>query len=302
MTQRYQTSGAEGESEPGSDGLVLRNLVGIRSHEDMDELELQLLRDLYEDVLLHHLPDRVLTVADLKAWHRLWQGNVYPWAGELRTVNLSKDGFPFAAARLLPGLLQTFEREVLARWTPCGRLADGEVVHAIAVTACGADPHSSLPRGQWTPGMPAGGRDGGAVRARATGLQHLGAAQDCVHRRHPRGDGRQLRCDGPVGGGGHGGREGPRSQRASLMWAKRTEGFCSFFSSWATGRPVSTAVELATARSTALRLGVLRSGEEFLGIMLGQKSVRFQFSVACPAGSRSRHLCSGHARTMRDRC
>ena len=45
------------------------------------------------------------------------------------------------------------------------------------------------------------------------------------------------------------------------MWAKRAEGACfKHCSSWATLRPVSTAVELATARRTALRLGLLTGG------------------------------------------
>jgi cell filamentation protein len=35
MTNRYQTTGAEGEFEPGSNGQVLRNLVGITSPDDM---------------------------------------------------------------------------------------------------------------------------------------------------------------------------------------------------------------------------------------------------------------------------
>ena len=43
MSHRYRVSGAEGEFEPGSDGQVLRNLVGINSVADMDELELELL-------------------------------------------------------------------------------------------------------------------------------------------------------------------------------------------------------------------------------------------------------------------
>jgi len=45
------------------------------------------------------------------------------------------------------------------------------------------------------------------------------------------------------------------------MWAKRAEGACfKRCSSWATLDPVSTAVELATARCTALRLGLLIGG------------------------------------------
>jgi cell filamentation protein len=134
MTNRYQTTGPEGEFEPGSNGQVLRNLVGIASADDMNDLELQLLSALYDEVLLRDLPDRPLTVADLRRWHRVWLGNVYPWAGQERSVNLGKGGFQFATAALLPGLLSDFERECLTRWTPCGELAPDELVHAIAVT------------------------------------------------------------------------------------------------------------------------------------------------------------------------
>lgn len=134
MTGRYLAGGAEAEFEPGSNSLVLRNRVGIQSPDDMDELELRLLKEVYEEVLLHNFPDRRLTVADLKAWHRLWLGNVYDWAGQERAVNLGKGGFQFATASLLPGLLATFEREHLARWTPCGALDAPDLVQAIAVT------------------------------------------------------------------------------------------------------------------------------------------------------------------------
>jgi cell filamentation protein len=73
-------------------------------------------------------------VADLKNWHRLWLGNVYPWAGQERSVNMGKGGFQFATAGLIPGLLAAFEREHLARWTPCGELTSDELTEAIAVT------------------------------------------------------------------------------------------------------------------------------------------------------------------------
>lgn len=134
MSNRYHVSGAEGEFEPGSNGQVLRNLVGIASPDDMDELELQLLGKLYDEVLLRNFPDRALTVTDLKRWHHLWLGNVYPWAGQERSVNLGKGGFQFAAAGLLTGLLSQFERKYLRAWTPCSSLVTAEVVNAIAVT------------------------------------------------------------------------------------------------------------------------------------------------------------------------
>ena len=134
MNNRYQTTGSEGEFEPDSNGLVLRNLVGITSPDDMDELELRLLGELYDEVLVQNLPDRPLTVADLKNWHHLWLGNVYAWAGQERSVNLGKGGFQFATASLLTGLLRDFERQYLTPWTPCSQLSAEELVHAIAVT------------------------------------------------------------------------------------------------------------------------------------------------------------------------
>jgi len=134
MSNRYRVSGAEGEFEPGSDGQVLRNLVGINSVPDMDELELELLLQLYEEVLVHSLPERTLRVKDLQDWHRLWLGNVYAWAGQERSVNMGKGGFAFAAAAQIPRLLSDFERNFLVRWTPCGQLSDTELIEAIAVT------------------------------------------------------------------------------------------------------------------------------------------------------------------------
>lgn len=134
MSERYQVHGPEGEFQPGSHERVLRNLVGITSPDDMDELELRLLGELYDEVLVQNPSAQALKVADLKHWHRLWLGNVYAWAGQERSVNLGKGGFQFATASLLPGLLSDFERNFLARWTPCSSLDDDELVRAIAVT------------------------------------------------------------------------------------------------------------------------------------------------------------------------
>lgn len=134
MTDRYAVHGAQGEYQPGSNDLVLANKLGIQSVEDMEELELELLQRLYEDVLMEHLPHRALTVDDLKTWHRRWLGNVFDWAGQERSVTMSKDGFPFAASAQIPRLLAEFERTCLARWTPCYDMETDALVEAIAVT------------------------------------------------------------------------------------------------------------------------------------------------------------------------
>ena len=131
MSSRY-AAGAEGEFQPGSDGQVLRNKLTVTDPSEMDEAELALLHKLYEAVLLDDFPDRRLDVADLKTWHRRWLGNVYDWAGQERSVNRAKGGFHFAAAAQVPRLLAAFERDCLARFTPC-RLENAAAIEAIAV-------------------------------------------------------------------------------------------------------------------------------------------------------------------------
>ncbi len=134
MTDRYHVPGTQGAFQPGSGERVLANKLGITEPEDMDELELELPTQLYEDVLIRNLPDRQLAVVDLKTWHRRWLGNVYDWAGQERSVNMSKGGFMFAATPQIPRLLAAFERNCLARWTPCHDMETEALVEAIAMT------------------------------------------------------------------------------------------------------------------------------------------------------------------------
>lgn len=133
MRDRYD-AGMHGDFEPGSEDRVLCNKLRVTDPDEMDEIELRLLQQLYEVVLIEALPDRRLSVADLKTWHRRWLGNVYAWAGEARSVNLSKASFPFAAAAQVPRLLAAFERDCLVRFTPCHDLRDSGLAEAIATT------------------------------------------------------------------------------------------------------------------------------------------------------------------------
>lgn len=134
MSDRYHAEGVQGTWQPGSKERVLANKLGITDPEEMAEAESVLLEKIYETVLLDELPDRRLQLADIKTWHRRWLGNVYVWAGEERSVNLSKGDFHFAVATQIPRLLAEFERKVLARFTPCRDLDDGAMAEAIAVT------------------------------------------------------------------------------------------------------------------------------------------------------------------------
>lgn len=85
-------------------------------------------------MLIDDLPRRALRVDDLNDWHRRWLGALYPWAGELRSINVGKGGFVFASAARIPQLLADFERDCLLRFTPCNPLHRDALVEAIAIT------------------------------------------------------------------------------------------------------------------------------------------------------------------------
>ena len=64
--------------------------------------------------------------------HKTWLGQIYPWAGRYRQVNLINDNLPFAAAAQVPHLLQAFEEGPLRRHTPCNFSALSRVIEALA--------------------------------------------------------------------------------------------------------------------------------------------------------------------------
>lgn len=130
---RYDISGTQGTLQPGSEEGVLANKLGITRPEDMNEAELVLLQKLYIDVLQEHLPPGRISTLHLKRWHRRWLGNVYEWAGQYRSVNMSKDGFPFAPAAQLARLMQIFDGAYLSRYTPCKGMSDEQLIEAIAI-------------------------------------------------------------------------------------------------------------------------------------------------------------------------
>lgn len=129
---RYDIAGSQGALQPGSDDGVLENKLNITRPEDMNEAELVLLQKLYVSVLREHFPIGRITAQHLRRWHKRWLGNVYSWAGQYRTVNMSKDGFPFAPAAQLPRLMQIFDSQYLGRYTPCAGMSHAQVIEAIA--------------------------------------------------------------------------------------------------------------------------------------------------------------------------
>ena len=133
MTNRYETSHiVEGQFQEHSNESVLKNKLGIVDSNEIDEIELALLVQLTDFVVNNVTLDQRLTASDLSEWHRRWLGNLYDWAGRYRSVNLGKADFHFAAAHLIPNLMNTFEKKFLSVYMPCRAMEDEALIDAMA--------------------------------------------------------------------------------------------------------------------------------------------------------------------------
>jgi cell filamentation protein len=130
---RYNTADLdESQFEPGSRRRVLKNLLGITSRREMDQLEgREQVRSL-EDVAAFYDKDYCFTAADVCRIHQVWLGRIYSWAGHHRQVNVKKNEFPFAAAAQIQKLMADFEAGPLKRHTPCRPTSIDRLAAALA--------------------------------------------------------------------------------------------------------------------------------------------------------------------------
>ena len=134
MSNRYDTNGnPEAAFEPGSGGRVLANKLGVVDPREMDAIELELLLQLHDGLVDEVAFDQGFTAGQLRDWHRRWLGNVYVWAGEYRTLNLSKGDMLFAASAQVPRLMAQLDRDALAVQTPCNGMTERRLAEAIAI-------------------------------------------------------------------------------------------------------------------------------------------------------------------------
>ena len=111
--------GLEVEFEPGSRMRVLRNRLGIHRKMEMDHTEFEALVAAQEQYLSRIGPHTRLTAEALCGMHQDWLGGIYEWAGRYRTVELAKGDFRWPSAFRVAENMDAFERNVLARHTPC---------------------------------------------------------------------------------------------------------------------------------------------------------------------------------------
>lgn len=92
--------------------MVLENKLGITDAPALAEAEERISKkkaaELFESGLLSNL--EAGTFASLQAIHRYLFGEIYPFAGELRAVNMAKGSFRFAPVMYLEAALENIER------------------------------------------------------------------------------------------------------------------------------------------------------------------------------------------------
>jgi cell filamentation protein len=133
-SKRYDISGQlEAQFEPGSRNRVLKNIVGITRKGEMNIAEAEAYA-LGMDLLFDGFDsEHRFTAGDICYIHKVWLGNLYGWAGQYRNVNVTKEGFTFAAAGQIDSLMAEFEKKVLRKYTPCTFLKDNEIVESLAI-------------------------------------------------------------------------------------------------------------------------------------------------------------------------
>lgn len=98
----------------------------------MDEVESSTLEAAMHKLIGMYDKDHRFTASDIRAMHKVWLGYIYEWAGAFRQVNVSKEGFPFAAAREVPVLMAKLEKGPLRKHTPCNFKSIDRIVTALA--------------------------------------------------------------------------------------------------------------------------------------------------------------------------
>lgn len=126
-------SNAEVEYQPGSRDQVLLNKLAVTSKLEMDRLEYEALIRAQESWLSVVTEQTRFTAEHLRQMHRDWIGDLYVWAGEYRSVNLTKGSFTWPPAIRVAANMENFERDLLAKHTPLTPGPLPEVARRIAL-------------------------------------------------------------------------------------------------------------------------------------------------------------------------
>lgn len=99
---------------------VLKNKPGITNQEELDYVESQALLKAYEQSALHYLETHVFTENDIRYLHKLFLGEIYEWAGEYRTIDISSEDIRWCHAAFIESEMKRFDKMLkdLTPFTP----------------------------------------------------------------------------------------------------------------------------------------------------------------------------------------
>ncbi|VVC74994.1 Adenosine monophosphate-protein transferase VbhT [Aquicella siphonis] len=129
---RYAVPSDE-DFEPDSNQEVLKNKLGIKSKDEIEILEESELERTESELLNEVDEDQQFTAEYICAIHELWLGDIYPFAGKYRTVNMSKANFIFAPADRIEFLMAELESKYLAKYTPCHYTDNDQLAFALGI-------------------------------------------------------------------------------------------------------------------------------------------------------------------------
>lgn len=95
------------------EGEVLPNKLDLSDPEEIGKKETEGFVEAETGLIEELTTETVFDCAYIRKIHRLALYNLYTFAGEYRTVNMSKGGFLFPAAKYVPQNMNLFEQEVL---------------------------------------------------------------------------------------------------------------------------------------------------------------------------------------------
>ena len=102
-------------SKEERDDQVLPNKPGITDLKGIGEAEAEGFAYTELDLIEELTHETIFNISYIREIHRRALSHIYTFAGEYRSVNVSKGEFMFAAAHVIPDAMMAFEREVLLK-------------------------------------------------------------------------------------------------------------------------------------------------------------------------------------------
>ncbi|MBF0474727.1 MAG: Fic family protein [Deltaproteobacteria bacterium] len=110
---KYQTEDSLFDQKHG----VLKNKLGITDKEKLQSVEIQHLAGAYKQAAQEYSERHVFTEQDIRYLHKLFLGEIYDWAGNYRSVDLSSEDIRYCHAAFIAQNMQRFSDE-LSNMTP----------------------------------------------------------------------------------------------------------------------------------------------------------------------------------------